>query len=96
MTGIDDKKMRFRVFDEIHCRHKLDKRLAKITDKEIYLQLIEFKESGEKQLRLGYYMIGVKPGMKGRWVWGQYCAIVPKREMEWLIRKAKAKGWINP
>lgn len=52
------------------------------------LQEILF-EDGKKELRLGYYIIGKKPGAKNRWVWGQYCPFFPKRDLIKLIRKAK-------
>jgi hypothetical protein len=47
----------------------------------------------EIEYRLGYYMLGVKPGMKGRWVWGQYCLMLPPEDFRILLKKAKEKHW---
>src|SRR2546423_1135991 len=44
--------------------------------KVIVLQRIKFDSSGETEYRLGYYMIGVKPRMAGRWTWGQFAILI--------------------
>ncbi len=62
--------------------------------KLIYLQRIEF-DDGRKQLRLGYYIIGKKPAMRGRWVWGQFAPFVPVHDFKKVIQTAKKKGWLK-
>jgi len=57
------------------------------------LQELHF-ENGKKQIRIGYYIIGKKPGARDRWVWGQFCPFFPKQDLNKLIRKAKRKGII--
>src|SRR5437870_13595890 len=47
------------------------------------------------EVRLGYYIIGKKPSVRGRWVWGQYCTSMPYRDFRALIRKAQKKGWLG-
>jgi len=42
-------------------------------------------------VRLGYYIIGKKPKMKGPWVWGQYATLMPMRDFRDLIRMAEEK-----
>jgi len=61
-------------------------------DKIIVLQLMEFEDK-RKEFRVGYYIIGKLPKMRGRWVWGQYAAFMPIRIFRQLIRKAIKKGW---
>lgn len=60
-------------------------------EKIFVLQEILF-EDGKKELRLGYYIVGKKPGARNRWVWGQYCPFFPKKDLVKLIEKAKKKG----
>ena len=47
--------------------------------KAIYLQRFRFEEDGRIELRLGYYIIGKKPKMDGKWVWGQFAIHVASR-----------------
>jgi hypothetical protein len=65
-----------------------------LPEKILCLQRIEFQEDGRIEVRLGYYIIGKKPKMRGRWVWGQFAALMPLRDFEALIRQAERKGWI--
>jgi hypothetical protein len=53
----------------------------------VVLQLVRF-DDGRKEIRLGYYIIGKKPKMRGRWVWGQYATFMLTRVFQSLIRKA--------
>ena len=77
----DGVRRRFTITDEIR-KLQSDNR-----DKLIVLQRIRF-ERGRKEIRLGYYIIGKKPKMKGRWVWGQFAALMPLRDFRVLIRRA--------
>jgi len=64
------------------------------SDKVICFQKVRWEHNGRVQFRFGYYMLGVKSGAKGRWVWGQYALFIPKRDLKALIRKAEKRGWI--
>lgn len=59
-------------------------------EKIFVLQEIVF-EDGKKEIRIGYYIIGKKPKMRGKWVWGQYCPMIPRQDFEELIKLAKKK-----
>ena len=76
----------FKVVDEI--------RLFQSTypQKVIYLQRLQFDDQ-RIELRLGYYVIGKKPKMAGRWVWGQFATMLPKEDFAKVISLAKEKSW---
>jgi hypothetical protein len=61
--------------------------------KTFVLQEIEF-EDGKQEIRVGYYIIGKKPKMKDKWVWGQFCPMFPKVDLEKLIEKGRESGII--
>ena len=83
----DGKVWPFTITDEIcHTQHNLP-------EKFFCLQRLDF--GGKQEFRLGYYIIGKKPRAKGRWVWGQYCPLLPKRDFEAIIRKAVRRGWVK-
>jgi len=84
----DGKKFLHTIVDEIHIHQAGSK------TKLIYLQLIKL-HGGHEELRLGYYIIGIKPAMRGRWVWGQYATFLPVRDFKRIISKAKRKGWMR-
>lgn len=52
-------------------------------------------EDGKKHFRLGYYIIGQKSKMKGKWVWGQYCPMGPVKDFKRIIKKAESKGFFE-
>ena len=62
--------------------------------KVVIFQLMRF-EDGRKEVRVGYYIIGKLPKMRGRWVWGQFAAFIPIRTFQKLVRKATKKGWFS-
>jgi hypothetical protein len=76
------------IVDEIHIFTRGSRR------KLVYLQKI-ILENGKEELRLGYYMIGKKPAMRGRWVWGQYAAFLQVYDFKRIINKAKRRGWLK-
>lgn len=78
----------FKIKDEI-CRPQSD-----YPEKMLCLQLIEW-QGGEKELRLGYYIIGKKPKMRGKWVWGQFASMMPTKDFEAIIKDAVNKGWVK-
>jgi len=61
--------------------------------KLIAFQRMRHEEENRIEYRFGYYMVGVKDGAKGRWVWGQYCLLIPAEDLESLIHEAKRRKW---
>ena len=43
----------------------------------------------EIEYRIGYFIVGRIGRAKGRWVWGQYCPIIPAKDLQKLISNAK-------
>jgi len=88
ITDIDGNKQHFTVLDEI------TRVQSTYPDKVIYLQRLQWENDGRIELRLAYYIIGKKPKMEGRWVWGQFATMIPVEDFQAIIREATRKGWI--
>jgi hypothetical protein len=88
LTQIDGKRQHFVVLDEVTQVQ------STYSGKVICLQKIRFDETGVTELRLGYYIIGKKPRMAGKWVWGQYATLMPIRDFKAILRKATQRKWI--
>ena len=89
ITDIDGKKQYFTVLGEVTQVQ------SDYPDKVIYLQRIQFEKDGRIELRLAYYIIGKKPRMAGKWVWGQYATMMPVEDFQAIIEKARRKGWLS-
>lgn len=50
--------------------------------------------SGRIEYRIGYYIVGKIRKAEGKWVWGQFCPMIPKEDFSKLIEKAKKEGTI--
>lgn len=61
--------------------------------KKICLQKINF-DDGQIELRLAYYIIGKKQGMKGKWVFGQFATLLPQKDFALIVKSAIRKGWL--
>jgi len=85
ITSITGRKVHFVVADEIV--------IPQGPGKLIYFQKLKFEKDNRIEYRFAYYMIGHKPSRRGRWVFGQYCLMIPQRELALLLRKARAHGW---
>lgn len=86
----DGTKMSFTIVRDI-CRKQAD-----LPSKELRLQLLEL-EGGRREVRLGYYIIQKKEGPnKGKWVWGQFAAMMPIDDLLWLVDEARKDGWPTP
>jgi len=68
-------------------------RQSNFPNKFFVLQKLKF-DGDVREIRLGYYIIGIKPKMKGKWTWGQFCPLLPKADFEQLIKTAIDRGWI--
>ena len=78
----------FEIIGEISCWQR-----KAPDEKRIYLQKIQHDDK-RVEYRFTYYMRGVKPGRtKGKWVFGQYSMMIPQRELAYLLRTARGKGW---
>ena len=60
-------------------------------EKAIYLQLLRFEDTAQEEIRIGYYVIGKKGKMNGKWVWGQYATMMPSTDLAAILRKAAKK-----
>jgi hypothetical protein len=49
---------------------------------------------GEVEYRLGYYIVGQVGRTKGRWIWGQFCPMIPAADLLPLIERARKEGVI--
>ena len=49
---------------------------------------------GDIEYRFGYYIVGRIGNRKGRWTWGQYCPLIPGKDLTKLLAKAKKDGTI--
>jgi hypothetical protein len=62
-------------------------------EKLIYLQRIQW-HTGNCELRLCYYMLGVKGRSAGKWVFGQYATFIQPETLRAIIDEAQSHGWI--
>jgi hypothetical protein len=85
----DGSRWPFTVTDEIVIEQ------SDLPEKRICLQRINFGGAKE-ELRLGYYIIGKKPRMLGKWVWGQFAPLIPMADFEKLVHQAISRGWVSP
>ena len=91
LTGINGDHRSFTIIDEIPHVPRDN------PEKVIYFQKLKFDGARDVEFRIGYYMIGKKPGRtKGRWVWAQFAPLIGGGDLKALIRKAEKKGWIEP
>ncbi len=51
-------------------------------------------KKGDIEYRLGYFIVGKIGRAKGRWIWGQFCPLIPRNDFLKLIRKAKKEKTI--
>ncbi|HVF70032.1 MAG TPA: hypothetical protein VM940_00305 [Chthoniobacterales bacterium] len=52
-------------------------------------------ENGPVMFRIGYYMIAHRPRVKGKWAWGQFAPMMTAEELQLIVRKMKAMGWMD-
>jgi hypothetical protein len=52
-------------------------------------------KTGDLEYRIGYYVIGKNGRAKGKWVWGQFCPLIPQKDFNKLFTKAKREGTIK-
>lgn len=50
---------------------------------------------GDIEYRFGYYIIGKIGRANGKWVWGQFCPLIPEEDLAKLFEKAKKEGTVR-
>jgi len=67
-------------------------------DEKIFIfQRLQRKNNDEEleMYRFGYYIIGKKPKMLGKWVWGQFAPFFTSDDFVSIMKEAKSKGWFT-
>lgn len=88
ITDIEGRKQSFTVVDEVRRRQSTD------PEKTICLQRLRFDRDGRTELRLCYYIIGKKPRMAGKWVFGQFATMMPAEDFQAIVSRAEEEDWI--
>lgn len=52
-------------------------------------------KKGDIEYRIGYFIIGKIGRTAGRWIWGQYCPLIPQEDLHKLLKKAKQEGTLQ-
>ena len=52
-------------------------------------------KKSEIEYRIGYYIIGKIGRAKEKWAWGQFCPMIPARDLKKLLVKAKREETIE-
>ncbi len=89
IIGINGDKRFFKIEDEIVRRERTS---TGENPKLIYFQRLRFDGQRRRFYRFTYYMLGVKPRVRGRWVFGQYSLVIPTRQLRAFLDAAKARG----
>lgn len=69
-------------------------RQSNYSHKYFIIELMKLSWRREKELRFGYYILGKKPSVAGKWRWGQSAPLIPPKDLKALINKAKKKNFI--
>ena len=49
----------------------------------------DHQKKGAIEYRIGYYIVGKIGRAKDKWVWGQFCPLIPVEDFDNLVQKAK-------
>ena len=89
IPAIDGRIRHFLIEDEIiHPQSNSDRKI-------IVLQKMRFIEEDRIEFRFGYYMIGLKSKARGRWVWGQFCLLIPQEDLLVILDEARRRKWFQ-
>jgi hypothetical protein len=86
---VTKRKTKFVVEDEIRRPQ------TEYPCKMIVLQKLRYQERDLVEFRLGYYIIGKRPRMAGKWTWGQYATFLPQSDFQAVVDEARRKKWIR-
>jgi hypothetical protein len=84
-TWIDGTRGSFTITEEVQLQVEENKVL-------VFQQLTG--DDGHVFLRFGYYMLGFKPGRRGRWTWGESCPMFSVENLHTIVARAKEKGML--
>ena len=88
VTDPDGSTTEWEVLDEIRKNESEDKILV--------LQRLRRKDlQNEEMFRFGYYIVGKKPKMSGKWTWGQYAPFISADDFSAMIKEAENRNWIR-
>ncbi|MCX6816836.1 MAG: hypothetical protein NTZ93_03155 [Candidatus Beckwithbacteria bacterium] len=51
-------------------------------------------KKGDIEYRIGYYIVGRVGRAKGKWIWGQFCPMIPQNDLGKLLDKARKERTI--
>jgi hypothetical protein len=52
-------------------------------------------KKGEIEYRIGYFIVGKIGRTAGKWVWGQYCPLIPEADLARLMDLARHEGTLQ-
>ncbi len=64
-------------------------------EKVFVIERLRGIESNKIEYRIGYYIVGKIRKANGKWVWGQFCPLIPAEDFNNLIAKAKKEKTIK-
>lgn len=65
-------------------------RRAEIIGRTIHKEI----KIGDVEYRIGYYIVGHIGRANSKWVWGQFCPLIPQKDFDKLIQKARKEKTI--
>ena len=69
-------------------------RLRKVSHSGKHAYKSSYGGLGELEYRIGYFIVGQIGKAKNRWIWGQFCPIIPVKDLDRLMKKAKREKTI--
>lgn len=63
--------------------------------KYLTVEVIQSSWLRKRELRFGYYILGKKKKMRGKWLWGQFAPLIPLRDLRVLLKEAKRRGFLR-
>lgn len=82
LTTIDGEERSYKIVDEEVFLASSD------SSKAFAIHKLEY-DDGSEEFRIGYFMIGRKPRMRGKWAWAQYAPMMTEKEMEEVFERAQ-------
>lgn len=80
-----EKKLQFKVKRLVWCQQ------SDVPSKVIILEEIEWESDKRTELRMGYYATS----RTGHWWWGQFALMIPRKDLEELLRYGREKGLLS-
>jgi len=63
-------------------------------EKVFIIERLKNRENNKICYRIGYYIVGKIRRAKNKWVWGQFCPMIPQKDFKKLFEKAKKEKTI--